>query len=52
MKYNNNGDFIMSWAFANAMDHRETTLVVDDQDRVHALFKGAKEMGVEIFAPE
>jgi len=34
------------------VDHRESTVVVDDEDRVYALFKGAKEMGVEIFAPE
>jgi hypothetical protein len=51
MKYNNNGDFIVSWTFANCVIHRETSLVVDDHDHVYALFKG-DERGVEIFAPE
>lgn len=51
MKYNNNGDFVTSWGFS-ALEHRETTAVVDEQDRVYALFKGAREMGVEIFEEE
>jgi hypothetical protein len=51
MKFNNNGDYITAWGFSTE-DHYETTAAVDDQGRVYALFKGAKEMGVETFEEE
>lgn len=51
MKYNNNGDFITSWSFSNPR-HSETTAVVDEDGLVYALFRGEKEMGVEIFKEE
>ena len=51
MKYNNNGDFITGWSFSSP-DHRETSAIVDEEGRVYALFKGSREMGVEIFVEE
>ncbi len=51
MKFNNNGDYITRWGFS-AAEHRETTAAIDSNDRVYALFKGADEVGVEIFEEE
>ena len=51
MKYNNNGDYVTGWSFS-APEHRETSAVVDEEGRVYALFKGSREMGVEIFVEE
>ena len=48
MKYNNNGDFVTSWAFSEE-EHSESEVVVGDDGRVYALFKGAGEAGVETF---
>jgi len=51
MKFNNNGDFITALSFT-AEEHRETSAVVGEDGLVYALFKGQKEMGVEIFQEE
>jgi sugar lactone lactonase YvrE len=51
VKYNNNGDYVTSWAFS-APKHTETSATVDADGRVYALFKGAGEMGVETFEEE
>lgn len=51
MKFNNNGSYVTAWGMSGP-DHRETTAVVDEKGRVYALFKGDKEMGVEIFEEE
>ena len=50
VKYNNNGSFVASWSMTGK--HGETSSVVDPQGRVYILFKGEKEMGVEIFQEE
>ncbi|MBI5095923.1 MAG: NHL repeat-containing protein [Candidatus Hydrogenedentes bacterium] len=50
-KYNNNGTYVTSFSFTDP-EHSETTATVDAQGRVYALFKGKKEMGVEIFQEE
>ncbi len=50
-KYNNNGDFITSWAFSTP-EHEETTCVVDADGKVYALFTGGKGSGVETFEEE
>ncbi|NUM53901.1 MAG: hypothetical protein HUU46_09685 [Candidatus Hydrogenedentes bacterium] len=47
-KYNNNGDFITSWAFSTP-EHEETTCTVDSDGKVYALFTSKKELGVETF---
>lgn len=47
-KYNNNGDYITSWAFSTP-EHEETTCTVDEDGTVYALFTSAKELGVETF---
>lgn len=50
-KYNNNGDYITSWAFSTP-EHEETTCTVDDDGKVYALFTSKKELGVETFEEE
>ena len=49
-KYNNNGTYVTGWSMTGV--HGETSSVVDAQGRVYTLFKGEKEMGVEIFQEE
>jgi hypothetical protein len=51
VKFNSNGTFVTGWGFTNP-EHGETTAAVDAKGRVYALFKGKKEMGVEIFEEE
>lgn len=51
VKYNNNGDYVTSWAFS-APEHEETTCVVDADGKVYALFTSAKDLGVETFQEE
>jgi sugar lactone lactonase YvrE len=50
-KYNNNGSYVTGWSLSNP-EHGETSAVVDAQGRFYALFKGDREMGVEIFQEE
>ena len=50
VKHNNNGSFVAAWSMTGV--HSETSSVVDTQGRVYTLFKGEKEMGVEIFQEE
>ncbi len=50
VKYNNNGTYVTGWALTGV--HGESSAVVDAQGRVYCLFKGEKEMGVEIFQEE
>ncbi len=47
VKYNNNGTYVTGWSLSGV--HSETSAVVDAQGRVYCLFKGEKEMGVEVF---
>ena len=51
MKYNNDGDFVTSWAFSTP-EHHETTSTVDSDGKVYALFTSSKELGVETFEEE
>lgn len=51
MKYNNTGTYVTAWSMSNP-EHGDTSVVVDAQGRVYALFKGDKEMGVETFQEE
>ena len=51
VKYNNNGDYVTAWGMSDP-EHGETSAVVDALGRVYALFKGEKEMGVEVFQEE
>ena len=51
VKYNNNGTYVTAWGMSDP-EHGETSAVVDALGRVYALFKGEKEMGVEIFQEE
>lgn len=51
VKYNNNGSYVTAWGMSNP-DHGETSAVVNALGRVYALFKGKKEMGVEISQEE
>jgi hypothetical protein len=51
MKYNNNGDFVASWAYSKA-EHSESEVAVGEDGRVYALFTGAGEAGVETFEQE
>jgi sugar lactone lactonase YvrE len=51
VKYNNNGSYVTAWGMSNP-EHGETSAVVDALGRVYTLFKGEKEMGVEIFQEE
>ena len=51
MKFNNNGDFVASWAFSEK-EHRESEVIVGKDGRVYALFQGAGEAGVETFEQE
>ncbi|HQE81550.1 MAG TPA: NHL repeat-containing protein [Candidatus Hydrogenedentes bacterium] len=51
VKYNNNGSYVTGWSLSNP-EHGETSAVVDAHGRFYALFKGEKEMGVEIFQEE
>jgi hypothetical protein len=51
MKYNNNGDYITGWSLSEP-DHRESWSVVADDGTVYSLFKGQKQMGVQVFAPQ
>lgn len=48
MKFNNNGDFITSWAYSTP-EHSESEVVVADDGTVYALFSSGKEVGVETF---
>jgi sugar lactone lactonase YvrE len=50
VKYNNNGTFVTGWGLTGV--HSESSAVVDAQGRVFCLFKGEKEMGVEVFREE
>jgi sugar lactone lactonase YvrE len=50
VKYNNNGTYVAGWGLTGP--HSESSAVVDAQGRVYCLFKGEKEMGVEIFQEE
>lgn len=50
VKYNNNGSYVTGWGLTGV--HSESSAVVDAQGRVYCLFKGEKEVGVEIFAEE
>lgn len=50
VKYNNNGTFVTGWGLTGV--HGESSAVVDAQGRVFCLFKGEKEVGVEIFQEE
>jgi hypothetical protein len=51
MKFNNSGDFVTSWAFSEE-EHSESEVVVGEDGRVYALFKGDGEAGVETFEQE
>ena len=51
VKFNSNGTFVTGWGFTNP-EHGETTAVVDVKGKVYALFKGSKDMGVEVFEEE
>jgi sugar lactone lactonase YvrE len=50
VKYNNNGTYVSGWAMTGV--HSESSAVVDAQGRVYCLFKGEKEVGVEVFQEE
>jgi len=50
VKYNNNGTYVTAWGLTGV--HSESSAVVDAQGRVYCLFKGEKEMGVEVFREE
>jgi len=50
VKYNNNGTYVTGWSLTGI--HGEASAVVDAQGRVYCLFKGEKEMGVEVFQEE
>ena len=50
MKFNNNGDHVTGWPLSEP-DHRESWAVVDDDGTVYALFRGEKQVGVEVFKP-
>ena len=50
VKYNSSGDYITGWSLEDP-GHKETAAVVDDSDRVYALFIGKDEKGVQVFAP-
>jgi len=50
VKYNNNGHYVTGWSLTGP--HSESTAVVDAQGRVYCLFKGDKEVGVEVFQEE
>jgi sugar lactone lactonase YvrE len=50
VKYNNNGTYVTAWGLTGI--HSESSAVVDPQGRVHCLFKGEKEVGVEVFQEE
>ncbi len=50
VKYNNNGTYVTGWALTGV--HGESSAVVDAQGRVYCLFKGEKEVGVEVFQEE
>ena len=50
VKYNNNGAYVSGWAMTGT--HSESSAVVDAQGRVYCLFKGEKEVGVEVFQEE
>jgi sugar lactone lactonase YvrE len=51
MKFNNNGDYVTGWSFAEA-DHKESWSVVADDGTVYCLFKGETQMGVQTFVPQ
>src|SRR5690606_17558901 len=51
MKFNNNGDFVTSWAYSTP-EHSESEVVVADDGTVYALFISGKEVGVETFVQE
>ena len=50
VKYNNNGTYVTGWGLTGL--HSESSAVVDAQGRVYCLFKGEKEVGVEVFLEE
>ena len=51
MKYNNNGDFVTSWALADP-DHRESWSVIGKDDKIYCLFQGETHMGVQTYMPQ
>jgi DNA-binding beta-propeller fold protein YncE len=50
VKYNNNGDFITGWRFAEPGD-RGNCAAVDKDGNVYCVFKHERRVGVQIFAP-
>ena len=48
IKFNNNGDFVTSWAYS-APEHTESEVAVANDGTVYALFKSEKAVGVETF---
>ena len=50
VKYNNNGTYVTGWGLTGV--HSESSAVVDAQGRIYCLFKGEKEVGVEVFQEE
>jgi len=51
VKYNNNGDYITAWSLADP-DDGPIWFAIDDDGTVYCLFKGQKQMGVQVFAPQ
>jgi DNA-binding beta-propeller fold protein YncE len=51
VKYNNNGDFITAWRFAQTGD-RGNCAAVDNEGNVYCVFKQGRRVGVQVFAPQ
>jgi streptogramin lyase len=49
VKYNNNGDFITAWRFAQTGE-RGNCAIVDDDGNVYCVFKQDNRVGVQVFA--
>jgi DNA-binding beta-propeller fold protein YncE len=50
VKYNNNGDFITAWRFAEPED-RGNCAAVDNDGNIYCVFEHDRQTGVQVFAP-